>query len=119
MISGPPARWTAPSTPPPPASELLAALTMASTSRVVMSALRSVIRPRPKARPSGPWGVCTGLAPRVSATVAAAEPQAHVVTAKAERCAQRKVDAGLAAVVRHVIEVAVGVRLVEVDRRRR
>src|SRR5579871_586156 len=35
--SGPAARWIAPSTPPPPSSERLAALTMASTSSVVMS----------------------------------------------------------------------------------
>src|SRR5439155_19226120 len=34
---GPAARWMAPSTPPPPSSELLAALTMASTSWTVMS----------------------------------------------------------------------------------
>src|SRR6187431_664459 len=34
----PAARWIAPSTPPPPSSEPLAALTMASTARVVMSA---------------------------------------------------------------------------------
>src|SRR5881296_2057214 len=36
-ISGPPARWMAPSTPPPPSSDELAAFTMASTSCVVMS----------------------------------------------------------------------------------
>src|SRR5262249_6821555 len=35
---GPAARWMAPSTPPPPSSVGLAALTMASTSSVVMSA---------------------------------------------------------------------------------
>lgn len=35
---GPAARWIAPSTPPPPSSEVLAALTMASTASVVMSA---------------------------------------------------------------------------------
>jgi hypothetical protein len=35
---GPAARWMAPSTPPPPSKLLLAALTMASTDRVVMSA---------------------------------------------------------------------------------
>src|SRR5665811_1144491 len=34
---GPAARWIAPSTPPPPSKELLAALTIASTSSVVMS----------------------------------------------------------------------------------
>src|SRR5215472_12217037 len=36
--SGPAARWIAPSTPPPPSSDVFAALTMASTLRVVMSA---------------------------------------------------------------------------------
>ena len=35
--SGPAARWIAPSTPPPPSSDELAALTIASTARVVMS----------------------------------------------------------------------------------
>src|SRR5918911_4740531 len=35
--SGPAARWIAPSTPPPPSSEVLAALTIASTSWRVMS----------------------------------------------------------------------------------
>src|SRR5436305_4455508 len=34
---GPAARWMAPSTPPPPSSDELAALTMASTSSFVMS----------------------------------------------------------------------------------
>ena len=38
MISGPPARWIAPSTPPPPISEELAAFTMASVFSRVMSA---------------------------------------------------------------------------------
>jgi hypothetical protein len=42
--SGPAARWIAPSTPPPPRSEQFAALTMASTARVVMSVLRIAIR---------------------------------------------------------------------------
>src|SRR2546427_3850030 len=36
--SGPAARWIAPSTPPPPSSDEFAALTMASTESVVMSA---------------------------------------------------------------------------------
>src|SRR5690349_12579849 len=35
--SGPAARWMAPSTPPPPSNDSLAALTMASTSSLVMS----------------------------------------------------------------------------------
>src|SRR5258705_13528565 len=37
MMVGPPARWMAPSTPPPPAREELAALAMASTGILVMS----------------------------------------------------------------------------------
>ena len=36
-MAGPPARWIAPSTPPPPISPELAALTIASTSSSVMS----------------------------------------------------------------------------------
>src|SRR6266403_2984182 len=36
-ISGPPARWMAPSTPPPPSSVVLAAFTIASTASFVMS----------------------------------------------------------------------------------
>ena len=37
MMAGPPAAWMAPSTPPPPISELLAALPMASAGMRVMS----------------------------------------------------------------------------------
>jgi hypothetical protein len=37
MIDGPPARWIAPSTPPPPASALFAAFTIASAAKPVMS----------------------------------------------------------------------------------
>jgi hypothetical protein len=36
-MAGPPRRWMAPSTPPPPSSDELAALTIASTSCSVMS----------------------------------------------------------------------------------
>jgi hypothetical protein len=39
-FGAPAARWMAPSTPPPPASDALAALTMASTASVVISATR-------------------------------------------------------------------------------
>ena len=42
-ISKPPARWIAPSTPPPPIRELLAALTMAQTFSLVMSAVLMMI----------------------------------------------------------------------------
>src|SRR5262249_22546789 len=41
MIPGPPARWIAPSTPPPPANRLLAALTMASVVWRVISPVTS------------------------------------------------------------------------------
>src|SRR4051812_31828436 len=41
-IAGPPARWMAPSTPPPPSNELLAAFTIASTCSLVMSPCLSV-----------------------------------------------------------------------------
>src|SRR5882672_7698548 len=41
---GPAARWIAPSTPPPPSNELFAALTIASTSSLVMSVRVSSIR---------------------------------------------------------------------------
>ncbi len=41
---GPAAAWIAPSTPPPPSSEELAAFTIASASWVVMSPCRQVIR---------------------------------------------------------------------------
>src|SRR2546421_319282 len=45
-------RWIAPSTPPPPSSERFAALTMASTATVVMSATRTsqVAEPMEKVR---------------------------------------------------------------------
>src|SRR5206468_2666957 len=59
--SGPAARWIAPSTPPPPRSDVLAALTMASTSSVVMSATMTSSRAPPicraaKFQPSGRRG---------------------------------------------------------------
>src|SRR5215211_2530872 len=48
-IAGPPVRWIAPSTPPPPSREVLAALTIASTETFVMSpclsSMRSVMPP--------------------------------------------------------------------------
>jgi hypothetical protein len=44
---GPAARWIAPSTPPPPNNDVLAALTMASTASVVMSAVRTSSRAGP------------------------------------------------------------------------
>ena len=56
-ISGPPRRWIAPSTPPPPSSEELAALTMASTRCWVMSPRTSVISTMTSAYASGPCGV--------------------------------------------------------------
>src|SRR5512143_2347885 len=49
-IRGPPARWIAPSTPPPPRSDELAALTIASASSPVMSPRTSSIVPRPNRR---------------------------------------------------------------------
>src|SRR5262245_23247581 len=47
MIEGPPARWIAPSTPPPPASPELAALTMTSAATRVMSPIvrRRILEP--------------------------------------------------------------------------
>src|SRR3954465_5951863 len=59
--SGPAARWIAPSTPPPPRSDVLAALTIASTPSVVMSAtMTSSPAPRiwraAKIQPSGRRG---------------------------------------------------------------
>src|SRR5262249_56339144 len=47
--SGPAARWIAPSTPPPPTSVRFAALTMASTLSVVMSAIATSSRVGPTA----------------------------------------------------------------------
>src|SRR5439155_11426670 len=41
---GPAARWMAPSTPPPPSNDELAALTMASTSSAVMSPCQTLAR---------------------------------------------------------------------------
>jgi len=48
--SGPAARWIAPSTPPPPSSVVFAALTMASTRNVVMSARMTSSRAGPRVR---------------------------------------------------------------------
>src|SRR3954462_790493 len=58
---GPAARWIAPSTPPPPRSDVLAALTMASTPSVVTSATMTSspalpIRRAAKCQPSGRGG---------------------------------------------------------------
>src|SRR5262249_6083850 len=44
-MAGPPALWIAPSTPPPPSSDELAALTIASTSWVVRSPSTNVMAP--------------------------------------------------------------------------
>src|SRR5579864_3590050 len=103
---GPAARCIAPSTPPPPASAAFAALTSASTVRVVMSAPQSRIRPLPASRTSR------------SGPIRARQGEAHVVPAKPVRRAQREVDASAAATVGHVVEVALRVGLVQVDRRR-
>src|SRR3954452_18069205 len=58
-MSGPPLRWIAPSTPPPPSSDEFAALTMASTCSVVMSpvtsSIRTVLPLRPRLPTPGPW----------------------------------------------------------------
>src|SRR5438067_7376398 len=62
--SGPAARWMAPSTPPPPSSVGLAALTMASTGSSVMSPRVSRMRPRVAligAGPARPARVVGGL----------------------------------------------------------
>src|SRR5580693_5730343 len=71
--SGPAARWIAPSTPPPPSKLRLAALTMASTASVVMSATQISRRVAPtsatssagtsgiKASLSRPFGLRFGL----------------------------------------------------------
>ena len=48
-IADPPARWIAPSTPPPPSKDELAALTIASTSCFVMSPSTSSMRPTQEA----------------------------------------------------------------------
>src|SRR5579864_31136 len=104
MISGPPARWTAPSTPPPPASDWLAALTIASTANVVMSARRSVSRPAPTRR-----SCC-------SSGIGALEPETGVVSAEAERRAEREIDRRFAPLVGHVVQVALRIGLVQVDR---
>src|ERR1700722_4264448 len=61
--SGPAARWIAPSTPPPPSRVLLAALTMASSASVVMSATQISRRVAPTSAMSsaGTWGLKTSL----------------------------------------------------------
>src|ERR1700730_2262570 len=106
MRSGPAARCIAPSTPPPPARDAFAALTTASTARVVMSARRSVIRPSPTLRVS-----CSG-------SIRTRQRQVHVVTTKAVLRAEPEGDASVTALVGDVIEVALRVWLVEVDRGR-
>src|ERR1700759_287510 len=48
--SGPAARWMAPSTPPPPSSDALAAVTIASTPSLVMSETMTSSRALPNWR---------------------------------------------------------------------
>src|SRR3974377_1433456 len=55
-MAGPPARWIAPSTPPPPMSDELAAFTMASHASRVMSPGPLITRDR-----SGAKKTCSGL----------------------------------------------------------
>src|SRR5512142_1838211 len=49
--SGPAARWIAPSTPPPPRRDVFAALTIASTVRVVISATMTFMPRSPRPGP--------------------------------------------------------------------
>src|SRR2546430_17665353 len=57
-IVGPPARWIAPSTPPPPSSVVLAALTIASVACSVMS---------PRTSTSRVWPTFVSIAPALHA----------------------------------------------------
>src|ERR1700730_4529449 len=53
--SGPAARWIAPSTPPPPSKVRFAALTIASTASVVMSATQISSRTVPTSAATSGW----------------------------------------------------------------
>src|SRR4030088_1577658 len=96
----------APSTPPPPASDWLAALTMASTCRVVMSACCR------RSTPSPTWCSCMA---RASLLRRCGDGQCGGVPAEAERGAHHELGRGLASHQRHVVEVARRVGVLEVD----
>ena len=67
--AGPAARWMAPSTPPPPRSAPFAALTIASTASVVMSAVTiSIIEVRLPIRVMATYGHTSRLIPKNPAT---------------------------------------------------
>src|ERR1700686_2227989 len=105
--SGPAARWIAPSTPPPPSSEELAALTMASRSRPVMSATTISIVAAPH----------VAVAMEVIAVAAMSRPLRLGLRAQVERAAPADVVEMLveeaprgaaAAGVEHAKEIVVG-----------
>src|SRR3984893_15601016 len=112
--SGPAARWIAPSTPPPPSRVLLAALTMASTASVVMSATQISSRAAPTSAMSsaGTSGIKTSLSRpfglRFGLQIHCAF-DADIVKMLIEETA----GGALAADVQHVEKIVVGRKLAE------
>src|SRR5579862_2512788 len=112
--SGPAARWIAPSTPPPPRRLRLAALTMASTASVVMSATQISSRAAPtsamssagasgiRASLSRPFGLRFGL--QIHCAL-----HADIV----EMLVQETPGSALAADMQHVEKIVVGRKLAE------
>src|SRR5262245_46235660 len=90
MIAGPPARWIAPSTPPPPASASLAALTIASAGIRVMSPWTSARTRSPTRNSEVTHGSLTVARDRCRPPLA--EPAAAVLAAEQEHAPARRID---------------------------
>src|SRR5580692_5647549 len=112
--SGPAARWIAPSTPPPPSKLRLAALTMASTASVVMSATQISSRAAPTSATSsaGTSGIKTSLSRPFGLRL---RPQIHGALDAdiVEMLVQETARGALAADVQHVEEIVIGRKLAE------
>src|SRR5580693_1515517 len=112
--SGPAARWIAPSTPPPPSKLRLAALTMASTASVVISATQISSRAAPTSAMSsaGTSGIKTSLSRPFGLRFG---PQIHRALHAdiVEMLVQEAAGGPLAADMQHVEEIVVGRKLAE------
>src|SRR5579864_211141 len=112
--SGPAARWIAPSTPPPPSKVPLAALTMASTASVVMSATQISNRAAPTSATSsaGTSGIRTSLSRPFGLRFG---PQIHraLYADIVEMLVEETAGGALAADMQHFEEIVVGRELAE------
>src|ERR1700722_6809276 len=112
--SGPAARWIAPSTPPPPSKLRLAALTMASTASVVISATQISIRVAPTSAMSsaGTSGIKTSLS-RPFGLRFGLQIHRALDADIVEMLVQKTPGGAPAADMQHVEEIVVGRKLAE------